>query len=188
MPLYLVRWPNLSCALVRAHNRAEVLDILDEVANPDGVEVKRYDGPVFVDFTLATDRPLPLREGSGEDDRQPLSEQDIEVGDVQELAEGALPEVLIPETDTGYAMYRALLAGAFPHLHRVLVAEREEETADVEQVRAAAATEALALVRASWRRALVMRSSDPVSIVAQRLGTSPEHIRNLQHQTDDGRK
>lgn len=187
MPLYLARWPNLSCALIRARSRAEARDILDELANPEGVEIKRYDGPLFLDFTLATDRPLPLRDDVGDDPAQPLSEQDIELGDVQDIADGALPQVHIPDTDTGYDTYRGLLAGAFPHLYRALVTDRDldEDEVDVERVKAAVHEEAMVQVRTSWRWARIVRSRDPLSEIAARMGTSPEHLRDLQRQADD---
>ena len=186
MPLYLARWPDLSCALVKAHSRAELLDILDELDNPEGVEIQPYDGPLFLDFTLATDRPLPVRDGVSRKAGEPLSERDIEIGDVRDLAAGAFPEVQIPETETGIAMYEALLEGAFPHLYRALVTDRDidEETADVERVKAATREEAMVLVRASWRLAAIARSDDPVAIIAAQLGTSIENVRDLQRQVD----
>ena len=185
MPLYLARWPDLSCALVKAHSRAELLDILDELDNPEGVEIHPYDGPLFLDFTLATDRPLPIRDGVSRAPGEPLSDRDIEIGDVQELAAGTFPEVQIPETETGIAMYEALLEGAFPHLHRVLVTDRgDEETADVERVKAAAREEAMVLVRATVRLAAIARSDDPVAIIAAQLGTSIENVRDIQRQVD----
>ena len=55
MPLYVVRWPNLSCALVRADSPDAVLDILDEYADPSTVRIVPYDGPVFLG-----DQPIPL--------------------------------------------------------------------------------------------------------------------------------
>ena len=186
MPLFLVRWQNLSCALVRADDRAELLDILDELDNPEGVEIQPYDGPLFLDFTLATDRPVPLRDEAGHDPSVALSERDIEIGDVQEIADGAMPRVHIPDTDTGNGMYKALLAGAFPHLYRALVADRgaDEDTVDVERVKVAAREEAMTLVRASWRLAAIARSDDPVAIIAAQLGTSIENVRDLQRQVD----
>ena len=36
MPIYLVRWPDLSAALVKAGSEEELLDTLDQVANPKG--------------------------------------------------------------------------------------------------------------------------------------------------------
>ncbi len=184
MPLFWSAGPT-SRALVRARGRADLLDILDELDNPEGVEITRYNDPIFLDFTLATDRALPVRDG--DDDSVPLTEDDIDVGDVQRLADGEFPAVRISLSDTGSAMYRSLLKGAFPHLHRALSAEREPdvESAAVELVRAAARKEAMVLVRASWPWAGVVRSDDPVNEIAARLGTSPEHVRDLQRQAEE---
>ena len=35
MPIYLVRWPDLSAALVKASSEDDLVEILDEVANPE---------------------------------------------------------------------------------------------------------------------------------------------------------
>lgn len=35
VPLYLVRWPDLSGAFVNARNEDDLLDILDEISNPE---------------------------------------------------------------------------------------------------------------------------------------------------------
>ena len=52
MPLYLVRWPNLSAALVQASNKTELLDTLDQLSNTEGVKIQVYRGPLFLDFEL----------------------------------------------------------------------------------------------------------------------------------------
>lgn len=52
MPIYVVRWPDLSASLVRAHDEEDLLDILDQVANPDGCQWSVYEGPLFIDFRL----------------------------------------------------------------------------------------------------------------------------------------
>jgi len=52
MPIYLVRWPDLAASLVRAQDDDELIDILDQVANPEGCEWSVYDGPLFIDFQL----------------------------------------------------------------------------------------------------------------------------------------
>ena len=52
MPIYLVRWPDLSASLVRARNEADLIDTLDQVGNPDGCEWSRYEGPLFIDVRL----------------------------------------------------------------------------------------------------------------------------------------
>lgn len=52
MPIYLVRWPDLSASLVRARDEADLIDTLDQVANPEGCEWTVYEGPLFHDFRL----------------------------------------------------------------------------------------------------------------------------------------
>lgn len=54
------------------------------------MEIERYDGPVFVDFTLPTNRPCPINDDA---DHAPLTEDDIEIGDVPPIAEGELVEL-----------------------------------------------------------------------------------------------
>ena len=46
MPVYLVRWPDLSAALVKAGSEDELIGILDEVGNPDGCTWSIYRGPL----------------------------------------------------------------------------------------------------------------------------------------------
>jgi hypothetical protein len=36
MPLYLCRWPNGDCSVIRAANKAEAIEMLDEVDNAEG--------------------------------------------------------------------------------------------------------------------------------------------------------
>ena len=45
MPIYLVRWPDLSASLVRARHEADLIDALDGVGNSDGCEWSVYEGP-----------------------------------------------------------------------------------------------------------------------------------------------
>ena len=52
MPLYLVRWPTLAASLVRAPDEGELLDILDEAADPGGCTYEVYRGPVWIDFEV----------------------------------------------------------------------------------------------------------------------------------------
>jgi hypothetical protein len=52
MPIYLVRWPDLSASLVRASHEDELIDTLDQVANPDGCEWSVYEGRLFIGVRL----------------------------------------------------------------------------------------------------------------------------------------
>lgn len=186
MPLYLVRWPNLSCSLVRAHDKSEVHEILDELDNPDGVQVTRYDGPVFLDFELATDRPNPVQGLAGASDR-PSGSGDIELGDTSRIADGEKPRARIPDVGTGTEMYHEMLRVAFPNLYRVLV---ETDSASDEAVEAAVREEALNLAKYSWRIRHRAKSSNPDDRIAHLVGTSPEVLtawrRERQRIEDDG--
>jgi len=65
--MYLVRWPDLSAALVSAANEDDLMDILDEVADPTGSMWTRYRGPVFLEFHLNAE--LNIERGDDEADR-----------------------------------------------------------------------------------------------------------------------
>jgi hypothetical protein len=53
MPLYVMRCPDLTAALVRAANEDELFEILDQVADPEGCTWAEYEGPLFLEFELA---------------------------------------------------------------------------------------------------------------------------------------
>ena len=81
MPIYLVRWPDLSASLVRARHEDDLIDILDQVANPDGCEWSVYQGPLFIDFQLPAEWHI-------EDERpdEPVTPAQVVVGDVGRMA------------------------------------------------------------------------------------------------------
>jgi len=41
MPVYLTRWPDGTCTLSHARNRASLMHILDEEGSPNGVRIKK---------------------------------------------------------------------------------------------------------------------------------------------------
>ena len=185
MPLYLVRWPNLSVSIVNAKDREHLVDILDEVDNPEGVEVWEYDGPLFIAITLPTDRPTPIRSNATEDPNRPYAPEDIELGDLSRIVAREIPDAIIPDTEAGLAMYGAILAQAFPHLFKVLdeqttMDEHGELHVDPGKLEAAVREEAMMIVRQSWRWANVARSDDPEARVAMMMGTSVENVRALR--------
>src|SRR5256712_11198212 len=89
MSIYLVRWPDLSASLVQADGEEHLLDILDQVGNPDDCEWNIYDGPLFIDFRLPV-------EWSIQDDLRgtPVSPQQIVLSDVGRIASGNVVEAL----------------------------------------------------------------------------------------------
>jgi hypothetical protein len=126
MPIYLVRWPDLSAALVRAGSEDELIEILDEVANPDGCTWSVYRGPLLLEFSL------PVRFEVKERDRRvgPIPPEDIVVEDVSGLLEGAFLEVEIAGADTGGEMSDAIEKKAFPHVFEARRGRGEDPTDD----------------------------------------------------------
>src|SRR5260370_2626287 len=100
MPIYLVRWPDLSASLVQADGEDHLLDILDQVGNPDDCEWNIYDGPLFIDFRLPVEWSIP-------DDRRgtPLAPTQVVLSDVGRIASGNVVEALqacLADADDGY--------------------------------------------------------------------------------------
>jgi hypothetical protein len=114
MPVYLVRWPDLSAALVKAGSEDELIEILDEVGNPDGCTWSIYRGPLFLELSLHVRFEVKERDGRA----GPIPPEDILVEDVSELHEGAFFEVEIAGADTGFDMSEAIEKRAFPHVFK----------------------------------------------------------------------
>ncbi len=176
MPMYLVRWPDLSAALVSAANEDDLMDILDEVADPTGCMWTRYRGPVFLEFRLNAE--LNIERGDHEADR-PLQRGELQIGDVSALCQRDTLTTTIPEADTAAEMKEAITQFAFPALHAALQAAEEE--ASEADVRAAVDKDIDLLLQASWQQQQTKRRRDDVSQLAAAMGTSPrviEHIRD----------
>ncbi len=64
MPLYLVRWPDLTASLISAKSEDDLLSQIDEVESPRGCTWSRYSGPLWVDFQFPADvRATPPAHG-----------------------------------------------------------------------------------------------------------------------------
>jgi hypothetical protein len=153
--------------------------ILDEIGDPSDVRVWHYEGPLFIDLKLPTDRPTPIKAGSQEK-TTPLTPDDIEIGDVEQIAQMEAPQISIAQADTGSEMIRAIIAKAFPNLYQAIFVEPDlddEGELVVESIREAVRQEAMLLVEASWRQAGLLRSDDPDSVIAAQMGTSVELVR-----------
>ena len=157
MPIYLVRWPDLSASLVQADAEDHLLDILDQVGNPDDCEWNIYEGPLFIDFRL------PM-EWSIQDDRRgtPVSPQQVVLSDLGRIANGNVVEALqvfLADADDGYETGEEVLRLAFPTLHAAM--EKSYETGDSidaegalpeAEVREPLRAELERFLRSSWRR------------------------------------
>ena len=64
MPLYLCRWPNGDCSVVRAANKGEAIEILDEVHNAEGCPLTPLPD-LMVHFRLSEEGKIEF-EGFGE--------------------------------------------------------------------------------------------------------------------------
>ena len=107
MPLYLVRWANVSAAIVHAEDEDELGMILDELGDPGAAMWEEYEGPLWIEFSPKWRQ----RDGKFEIDDSDFSE------------ETGVSEVLhasVAATDTGEEMYRELAERLFPHLHAAI--------------------------------------------------------------------
>ena len=100
MPIYLVRWPDLSASLVQAEGEELLLGILDQVENPDDCEWSLYDGPLFIDFRLPV-------EWSIQENRPgiPPAAHQIVIGDAGQIENGDIVEAMqicLADADDGY--------------------------------------------------------------------------------------
>src|SRR6266581_2015799 len=77
MLIYLVRWQDLSASLVQAETEEHLLDILDQVGNPDDCEWSIYEGPLFIDFRLPVE--WSLKDGRR---ATPVTPEQVVIGNV----------------------------------------------------------------------------------------------------------
>lgn len=172
VPLYLVRWPDLSAALVSAANEDVLVDILDEIANPEGCTWTVYRGPVFIEFNLNATVGIDRK---GEDRDRPLEPGELRTGDVSRICQRDVMSAAIPShSDTAYEMVEALTRTAFPALHKVV--DTAGETIPEKKVRDALRQELDLLVQATWRHEQTKRRGDQDSRIAAAMGTSPKLV------------
>lgn len=186
MPLYLVRWPDLSGAFVNARNEDDLLDVLDEVSNPEGCTWNVYRGPLHLEFRLNADVE-DMRDESRID--RPVEPADLRIGSVDRICAGDPLTFEIPESDTGCEMIDAIVGAAFPALQDVRK-EADGDDLSSEAVIAALRTELDVLVQASWREQQTRRRPDAESRIAAEMGTSPKlvtHWRQRTHESDEHR-
>jgi hypothetical protein len=183
MPLYVVRWPNLSASFVQAEGEEDLLNILDQVGNADDCEWSLYRGPLFIDFRLPVEWNI-------RNDRAgvPLKPQQVVIGDVSEI--GSIVEALqvsLAEGDDGYETGAELLRLAFPKLHAAIEKSYEaEEPEGIEgglpeaKLRKALYAELERFIQASWRRAQLQNKSDTVSQLAVEMDLSVQLARKYE--------
>ena len=173
MPIYLVRWPDLSASLVRARHEDELIDTLDQVANPEGCEWSVYEGPLFIDVRL----PAKWRI---EDERpgEPVMPEQVVVGDVGRMATEPIVEAmeLSLAGDDGYETGMAILRGAFPSVHTAIEKHQESDEGlpsegmvpDAE-LREMLHGELVRHLQWSWRHAQLLKKTDALSTLARQM-------------------
>lgn len=172
VPLYLVRWPDLSAALVNARNEDELLDSLDQVSNPEGCTWSVYRGPLHLELRVNADVKDTREEHQFD---RPLEPADLEIGDVSRVLAGDLLSAEIPNTDVGHEMAQTILRTVFPSVHDV-IALAEDDGPNEAEVREAIEEELEVLVRSSWRVHQTKRRPDLDSQIAAQMGTSPKLV------------
>jgi hypothetical protein len=177
MSIYLVRWPDLSASLVQADDEEHLLDILDQVGNPDDCEWNIYDGPLFIDFRLPV-------EWSIQDDRRgtPVAPEQIVLSDVDRVASGNVVEafeVCLADADDGYETGAEILRLAFPNLYAAIERSHEaDDSIDAEgalseaEAREALRAELERFLRSSWRRTQLGKKTDRISQLAREMDLS----------------
>jgi hypothetical protein len=174
MPIYLVRWPDLSASLVRASSEEELLVILDQVANPDGCEWSVYEGPLFINFRLPVEwsvRDAPIEE--------PVAPEQVVIDDVSRMATEPVVETMevsLAGGDAGFDTGNEVVRLAFPEIHAAVedlyegdeALEREGVLPEAD-LRKALHRELARFLRSSWRRAQLEKKDDPISYVAREM-------------------
>jgi len=188
MALYLVRWPDLSCTLVTAHDEDHLGYLLDQVGNPEGCRWTEYHGPVFIDFHLPVRVTIDWPEQAG----RPLSPEAVRIEDLSALAQGEAIQADVDASETAYEMLKAIMEFAFPATANVYY-NALEESLDESQLRDALMADLTPLTEASWRRAHTERTAkdDPAAKLAVEIDTSMglakhwEAIATGTHKGDD---
>jgi hypothetical protein len=181
VPLYIVRWPNLTVSIVRADDEQDLIDTLDEVDDPGCAQWEEYDGPLWVEFAS----PFDVKTEGAEEDA-PLRPQDLEVSIPPHLLEPKMypGDILVPATsdsDTYDEMTREIVDRLFPHLSAVLndVADAQFDGRPLarsdakKQLRDALSRELEPLLKYSWRRQAVQRKGGVMARVDVTIPTSP---------------
>ena len=192
MTIYLVRWPSLTASLVRAESDEDLLDILDQAANPDWCEWSVYDGPLAVDFRLPAEWRI-----RNERPGQPIAPDQIVVGDLGPLAQRyvvAAMEVGPGVEEEGVHMADRVLEKAFPKVHTAVEWLFTDEGLEQEpqgvlpepRLRQALHAELARTLNASWRKAHLHRKTDPISRVAAQLDMPVALVQRLAAELYNG--
>ena len=136
VPVYLVRWANISASLVQADDEDHLATLLDEVGDPGAAIWEEYDGPLWIEFGPKRHLTEPYAI---------VDDFDTETGPADFLRAGPACG------DTSYEMYATILERLFPHLHVALEQTLGSDLSD-EQAKAIVKR---ALEREDWHSASI---------------------------------
>jgi hypothetical protein len=174
MPLYVMRCPDLTAALVRAANEDELFEILDQVADPEGCTWAEYEGPLFLEFELAAHVDVECSEPVNGAYR-PLDPEQIHIMGADKLVSRQVaPMTVCPAGDSGYEMLQAVARFAFPATAAAYW--NHEHEPDRETMEHALRTDTLRLVELTWRQGHAHR--DPAAQLAIDLDASMHWIKS----------
>ena len=178
MPLYVVRWPNLSAALVRAAHEEQLLDILDEEGNPNGCRWAVYDGPLFIDIELAASIHVDEADDEPDETGMPLDPARIQLVGVDDLAARKVSVARIRDAgETGDEMIHEICRFAFPATAAAMW-DGESYEIDPADLERALREDAMLYVQDTWRHSQLHRSTDPVDQLALAMDASPDWVRS----------
>jgi len=107
MPLYFVRWEDLSISIVQARDRGELDSVLAEAGGPGGCKIRQYNGPLHIGLKLDADYELgPATSGL---------KPPVLLKDVSSCRYTWRFRWTEDHGDTGSNMYHQLVQFAFPH-------------------------------------------------------------------------
>ena len=107
MTVYLVKWEDGTFALVAAVDEDDLIDRLDQLADPGVATWQEYEGPLWLEFPRVT---VP-------------AEGDVGPEEIR------LPAPSAAETDDGFEMTEAILAAVHPNLKALQARAFEEDRA-----------------------------------------------------------
>jgi hypothetical protein len=177
MPLYLVRWPEMTASLVSARDEDDLLDTLDQVADSEGASWTVYRGPVWIDFEVPAKYRIDEK-APGE----PLRPDEIVVEDVEKVEMGTF-ELSSPGCDHTSDMHERITKRAFPTLYRALYGRGEGPTED--ELKEAVHDELQQLVSADWRQAAREKRTDLIGQIAQQMRAPVRQIENILRRSGD---
>jgi hypothetical protein len=113
MPLYLVRWPDLTASLIRASSEADLIDRIDEVGDPGACTWQEYRGALWIDLRLDAEVHVEASQPGR------LRAEEVVVDRPPPRTGARLALSFSEDADTGALAQEELLRAAFPRVGRV---------------------------------------------------------------------